>query len=77
MRRRDVHQSCLVSQFLDRGPIVGDPHRSQHRAVREKQLPRRCIAGLFDADFVFRIEQKPRAQVQCLLRAADDDNLFG
>jgi hypothetical protein len=72
-----MHQPCVRRQSPEGNAGVGDWQCAQPGAVRKKQLLRARVARFFDRDFVVWIQQQPRTEIECLLRAADDDDLVG
>jgi hypothetical protein len=62
-------QICLEAALVD-------GNRSRHGASRGEDRPCHGIARILDDEPVARVEQEPCAQIQTLLRAVDDDDLF-
>ena len=77
MRGRQVDGPDAARQRVDDQALVIDRNAEHAKPQRPEQLPRRAIARIFDGDRLAWLEQDARQQIECLLGAVRDDEVFG
>ncbi len=79
MRRGEIHRFWPSAQPSPCGGIqsfIIHAHRHDARSRVAERIRRTAVAGIFDPHGIARLHQDARQQVECLLRAGDDDDLI-
>ena len=78
MARRDTYRAYARpwrGKFRRIETVAVDRHRNKPRAYGGEGKTQAGIMRLLDHDGIAGIDQEPRADIECLLRTADDDDL--